>query len=60
MKKLYDNDDDYMEIDNTLDLGPPPSNYDTPPPEHGNVDRLTPDYEVAGIYCVAVPIDSHK
>lgn len=41
-EETYDNDDDYMEIDNTLDLGPPPSNYDTPPPEHGNVDRLTP------------------
>lgn len=36
------NDDDYMEIDNTLDLDPPLSNYNTPPPGHGNVDHLTP------------------
>lgn len=42
-EETYDNDDDdYMEIDNTLDLDPPLSNYNTPPPGHGNVDRLTP------------------
>lgn len=38
-----DNDDDDMEIDNTLDLGPPPTMmFHTPPPEHGNLDKLTP------------------
>lgn len=37
-----DDDDDYMEIDNTLDLGPPPTVFHTPSPEHLKVDRLTP------------------